>query len=149
MTKLKIALVAVGALVLLYLIPYLIASYSHSKARVYIGGKEFILDIADTNTERTKGLSGTEQIEETGGMLFVFPRIGNHGFWMKDMSYDIDIIWTDENYRITHIEKYISPDTYPKVFFPPKPSLYVFEILAGQADKLKIKTGDNIIFSQK
>jgi len=49
-------------------------------------------------------------------MLFVFEEPKIRSFWMKDMSFPIDIIWVDEGLEIVGIEKRISPNTYPKTF---------------------------------
>ena len=146
---LKISIAILCFIILLFLVPYLIAVYDSQQIKVFMGGKEFLVSVADTNAERTKGLSGTSQIKDNEGMLFVFPEKGSYGFWMKDMLYNLDIIWIDENLHITHIEKSLSPDSYPKVFYPTKPSLYVLEVLAGQSENLKLIIGDSLIFSKK
>ena len=53
-------------------------------------------ELADTSSERTKGLSYRTEIPKEG-MLFIFPNKGIQGFWMKDMLFPIDILWlTDE-----------------------------------------------------
>jgi uncharacterized membrane protein (UPF0127 family) len=114
------------------------------QSRAVLGGKIFNIDIADNAFTQKRGLSGRDPLSTNEGMFFVFERLEKHGFWMKDMLFSIDIIWLDENYTITHIEKSVSPETYPKVFYPEKPSLYVLEILANQSDLLGIKVGDKL-----
>lgn len=121
----------------------------HYESTIVLGGKTFYIDVADNSFTSAKGLSGRESMAKDEGMIFVFDKLGKHGFWMKDMFFSIDMIWMDQNYVITHIEKSVSPDTYPKVFYPESLSLYVLEISAGQSDLLGIKVGDRANFIRK
>ncbi|OGE78685.1 hypothetical protein A3J19_00635 [Candidatus Daviesbacteria bacterium RIFCSPLOWO2_02_FULL_41_8] len=120
-----------------------------SQGEVILGEKAFLVEVADTDTLRTRGLSGHVPLSEEEGMLFIFDRPDNYGFWMKDMNFPIDIVWMDESLKIVHIEKNISPETYPKVLRPTEKSLFVLEISAGQSDLLNIKVGDEVKFLRK
>lgn len=107
--------------------------YQHAPKMLY-GIK---LEIAETPEKRALGLSGREALARGSGMLFVFPESGLHGFWMKGMKFPIDIVWLSENYEILGIERNISPETYPKVFYPPSPAKYVLELNATESDVLE------------
>lgn len=107
-----------------------------------IGPTTVQVEVADTDEERTLGLSGRESLVENSGLLFVFETEGYHGIWMKDMNFPIDIAWLDKNKKIIHIEHNVSPETYPKVFNPPTPSLYVLETNAGFFQKFNIGVGN-------
>jgi len=116
-----------------------------------IGDVLLNVDVASTDPERIEGLSGRWGLEENQGMLFIFEREGYYGFWMKDMNFPIDIAWLDINKKITHIEKNVSPETYPNTFYAvqnglPVLNLYVLETNAGFFDKSKIKIGDTAEF---
>ena len=105
------------------------------------------VEIADTDKERIKGLSGRKNLEENKGLLFVFDTEGYHGIWMKDMNFNIDIAWLDKNKKIIHIEKNVSPNTYPKVFYSfdkdkPTLDLYVLETNANFFEKADIEVED-------
>jgi uncharacterized membrane protein (UPF0127 family) len=100
------------------------------------------VEIADTDAERTLGLSGRESLAENNGLLFVFETEGYHGIWMKEMNFPIDIAWLDKNKKIIHLEHNVAPETYPKVFNPPTPDLFVLETNAGFFQKFDIKAGD-------
>jgi len=91
------------------------------------------VEVADTPEKRTQGLSGRESVPDDYGMLFIFDENAKHGFWMKDMRAPIDIIWIAENSVIVHIEHEVEPSTYPNVFTPQAPALYVLETKAGYA----------------
>lgn len=121
----------------------------HYPSKLVMGGKTFIVDVSDTSFTQTRGYSGRAPISDNEGMIFVFDKLDKHGIWMKDMLFAIDIIWMDENYVINHIEKSVSPDTYPKVFVPNEPGKYVLEVAAGQVEKLGVKIGDKVNFLDK
>lgn len=113
---------------------------------VQIGGRKIKVDVVDNVAERTLGLSGRKSLAADEGMLFVFENSGNFGFWMKDMNFPIDIIWIDEGKSVVHLEKNVSPDTYPTVFTPSKSAKYVLEVQAGFSDATGLKPGDNLEF---
>jgi uncharacterized membrane protein (UPF0127 family) len=83
---------------------------------IALGNTLITADIANTPEKRALGLSGRETLLPDTGMLFVFDTPGSHDIWMKDMRFPIDILWIDINGTIVHIEKNVSPDTYPSLF---------------------------------
>lgn len=105
--------------------------------------------LADTEDKRIKGLGGLPSIPRGYGMFFIFESFNYQSIWMKDMLFSIDIIWIDENNTIIHIEKNISPDTYPKIFTAPAKASFVLELNAGISEFYNLKTGKKIIFNQK
>ena len=115
-----------------------------SLPQLEIGNATIKIEIADTETERTQGLSDRTNLAPDTGLLFIFPTITTPNFWMKDMFFPIDIIWLDENWKIIGIEKNLTPETYPKLFFPPSPIKYVLEVNAGFSTKNNLKTGDQV-----
>ncbi len=117
--------------------------------KLVLGGRVFNVDVVSNTYTLSKGLSGRAPISNNEGMFFVFDKLDRHAFWMKDMLFAIDIIWIDENFVINHIEKNVAPDTYPKIFYPNEPAMYVLEILAGETDSLGIKIGDKVNFLDK
>lgn len=105
------------------------------------------VEIADTPDERAQGLSGTTELADDEGMLFVFDTEGTYGFWMHDMLISIDIIWVASDGSVVHIEHSLSPDTYPQTFTPPLPARYVLEVPAGFALEHEIGVGTRMAFS--
>ncbi len=108
---------------------------------VMINGEKFLVSIADTNAERQLGLSYTETIPADVLKLFIFDTTDYWSFWMKDMQYAIDIVWLDEKGVVVHIEKNVSPNTYPTSFRPYVPARYVVEAATGFADRYQIIIG--------
>ena len=115
-------------------------------ARVVVNGQVFNVGVADTSYLQHRGLSGEKSLDTDEGMFFIFQNPGKYGFWMKNMLFPIDIVWIDQNLKIIGIEKNVSPDTYPKTFYPPENVLYVLEISAGRANSSNIKIGDSVNF---
>ncbi|HEY4508905.1 MAG TPA: DUF192 domain-containing protein [Candidatus Paceibacterota bacterium] len=136
-------------LVLIVLGSFVFFHQSNKIVGVEMGGKTFSIEVARTNSERAKGLSGHLPLLDDQGMLFVFPKPDKYGFWMKDMNFSIDIIWIDANFKIVHIENSLPPETYPKVFYPETPALYVLEVSNGEVEKLSLKVGDAVKFLKK
>jgi uncharacterized membrane protein (UPF0127 family) len=120
---------------------------------VKIAGKILKVDLALTAQEQEKGLSGRKELKEDEGMLFVFNHTGQYPFWMKNMNFNIDIIWIDENFRVVYIKKNASPESYlpagktgPEIFTSDFPAQYVLEVLAGFSEKNNLKVRDKMEF---
>lgn len=91
----------------------------------------FRVDIANTPELRELGLSGRDSLATGTGMLFIFDAAGQWGFWMKGMSFPIDIIWLDQDFKPVQVATNVSPNSYPKTFYPRQEALYVLELPAG------------------
>lgn len=113
---------------------------------IKIKDKILSVEIADTDEQRTLGLSNRKFLLENNGMLFVFPVSGKYFFWMKDMNFPIDIIWFDENRKIVFIKEKASPDSFPELLGGESDSKYVLEVVSGFVEKNKIQIGDEFIF---
>lgn len=107
-----------------------------------LNGKKLSLEVADTSALREHGLSNREKLSTGSGMLFIFDEMGAYGFWMKDMKFSLDIMWLDADKKIVHVEKNVSPDTYPTIFTPSSPAQYVLEVPAGFVDNSNVSLGD-------
>jgi len=123
------------------------ASSFFSEVRaVKLGQKIFTVEIAAKKEAQTLGLSGRDSLATNAGMLFVFDAPFSYGFWMKDMKFSIDIVWIDEFGRVVDLAQNISPETFPKIFYPQTPARFVLELNAGAADQNGIKIGTNVDF---
>jgi uncharacterized membrane protein (UPF0127 family) len=116
----------------------------HKEKLACFGSDCLKLDIADSDAKRTMGLMNRDMILEDEGMFFVFDSPAMYKFWMKNMKFSIDMIWLNENYTVTHIDKAVMPcSTEPcETYSPDTPAKYVVEVKAGIADKLNIEVGD-------
>lgn len=109
-----------------------------------VGTTTLKIDLARTEEERAQGLSGRESLAEGEAMLFIFPTPGVYGFWMKEMNFDLDIIWLDEAGVVTDITPNVSRDSYPQVFYPQTKIKYVLEVPTGWAGRHGIALGDEL-----
>lgn len=109
-------------------------------------GKRYRLLIADSEMTREKGLGGRKSLAQNQAMLFVFDQLGVRCIWMKDMHFTIDIIWLDGEKRVTHIERAVSPSTYPRTYCPSEPAKYVIEFSAGEVDRAAIRGQQKLSF---
>lgn len=114
-------------------------------AQIMIAGKTLTVELAQTPFVWAKGLSGRDSLAEDRGMLFVFPNVDRHSFWMKDMKFSIDIIWINEGKVID-----IAPNLQPNLdnplpsYLPRLPVKFVLEVKAGFSEKNGLKIGDGV-----
>jgi len=101
--------------------------------------------VADTPALRERGLSSYTGLGPEEGMLFVFPQDGAYSFWMKDMLFPIDILWIDADGHIVHIERSVSPKSYPASFTPDSPARYVLEVPAGFSEEHGLTAGESTL----
>lgn len=145
----KRVLIIITCLVIFLVIYDAVFHNKPTQMLVVLGGKTFVMDIADTPVVQEQGLSGRKSLPDDGGMIFVFAQPDNYGFWMKDMNFPLDIVWLSPDLKIVHVEKSLATSTYPTIFYPNALSSYVLEISAGQSDKLNIKIGDTVELHEK
>lgn len=106
------------------------------------GNTPLTVEIASTQASRKRGLSGRDSLAPNTGMLFMFGESGYDCFWMKDMKFDIDMLWFDEFQSLVHMQENASKSTYPNSFCPQTPASYVLEVPAGTAKQLGLRLGD-------
>ncbi len=112
---------------------------------IMIGGVSVQASVADSMSERIKGLSDTPYMPEDIVKLFAFGSPGEHSIWMKNMNYSLDIIWVAKEGQILHIEENVSPDSYPTSFKSPVPAWFVVETNAGFVGLNSISVGDEVV----
>ncbi len=142
---LSLFIIAIGSF-LFYKIPL---NYKDNSYVLNVNNKNIDLIVADTEELKTLGLSNRSSLASSTGMFFVFNKEDKYGFWMKDMRFNIDIVWLNAFKRVIYIEKNVSPDTYPDVFFPPEDSLYALEFNAGFVDENNIAVGNILDIAKK
>lgn len=125
---------------------YIFAFYkSLPKHKIVIfNGHQISTVVADTPAAQQTGLSDTKSLTNQQGMLFIFKSSNYWGFWMKKMQFPLDIIWINSDLKVVTIDNNLQPSTYPKIFYPSKPSLYVVEVNAGVAKMDGLKVGQQI-----
>jgi uncharacterized membrane protein (UPF0127 family) len=113
------------------------------KVTAEIGNGTFTLyaPVGDEGLQR--GLAAFNQIGPNEGMIFRGLPVGVQTFWMKDMKFDIDILWVNKENVVIHTVYDASKDSYPTKYENPqeRPSAYVIELTAGAAEKNNIAPG--------
>ncbi|MEX2014448.1 MAG: DUF192 domain-containing protein [Candidatus Saccharimonadales bacterium] len=107
----------------------------------------FEMEVADTNEKRVKGLSGRAGLPENQGMLFIFEQAEEQCFWMKDMRFNIDMVWINTQKEIIKIKEKVSPDTFPDLFCSDN-TKYVLEFNQGFVAKYGLKPGSKLQFEE-
>ncbi len=114
-----------------------------------LGNKKIFVEVVSNNSDMEKGLSGRRQLSDTEGMLFDFKSFGRPIFWMKDMSFNLDIIWI-ANKKIVGITHDVpAPNNsfeHLPTYSPPTDVDMVLEVNAGWSKKNIIIIGDEISF---
>jgi len=109
---------------------------------VRIGTQTFLVEIADSREEWSRGLMFREKLEPNHGMLFVFDEEGLHPFWMKNTLIPLDVIWISGDGKVID-KQTVSPcieDPCP-VYSPENKAKYALEVNAGEFEG---KKGDGI-----
>lgn len=70
---------------------------------IEIGGKQYKVELAETEAEKEEGLQGIKNLPNDQGMLFVYDKPQTVGFWMKDTLIPLDIIFIDEDQEVISI----------------------------------------------
>ncbi len=122
-----------------------------NKVNVKINDQYIVAELAKTEADRSKGLSGRESIGLNEGMYFIFDTPGLYVFWMKGMKIPIDLVWIS-NGKIVGFEENMRPptdsnlpDAALKNYYPPEPVDRVLELHAGRVGILRAVAGDSVL----
>lgn len=113
---------------------------------ITINHHQLKVEVADSLTKQTQGLSNRPYLSEEQGMLFIFNRHFKPVFWMKDMRFPLDIIWISDGIIVDITSNIPAPQSGQplKQYFPSQPVNYVLEVNAGWSAKNNIKIGDRV-----
>lgn len=111
-------------------------------------GVSLTIEFATTTEARRRGLGGRASVPEGYGMLFVFPEEKRYGFWMKDTLVPLDIFWLDTKGHVVSMALDIATSTYPDVFYPSAPALYVLETRSGFGRAHSVATGTPLVLKK-
>ena len=107
------------------------------------GEHSFMVEIADDDAKRARGLMYREPLADDRGMLFQFPRASEQSFWMKNTPSPLDIIYINPQGRIVSIARHATPySTSPIPSYGAANG--VLELRAGRVDEIGAKPGDEV-----
>lgn len=110
-----------------------------------IQGQSIALELARTPQEQALGLGQRDGLAWGHGMLFVYEEPQFHRFWMKDMRFDIDILWIREG-RIVDISHNVRhrPGSTGDQVSPRELADQVLELPAGYAAAQGLRLGHRV-----
>lgn len=107
------------------------------------GRHDFMVEIADDEPERQKGLMFRQALADDRGMLFQFEAPAEQSFWMKNTPSSLDIVYIGADGRIVSIAHNATPFSEQ-----PLPSYGaakgVLEVRAGRMTEIGAKAGDRV-----
>ena len=115
---------------------------------VHLGDSAFLVEVAATPQQHSRGLMYRTKLKPNKGMLFTFSHEDFYSFWMKNMRIPIDIIWINKNKRIVFIKENVQPcaqNSCPRIR-PQEKSFYVLEVKAGTVKRTSLTIGDPVRF---
>src|SRR3989344_5581852 len=125
-----------------------------SQTVVLIKDLKLEVEIADTVSKRAKGLGGRQSLATDSGMLFIFDKPESHIFWMKGLSFPLDLIWLNDK-KVVDITKQAAP-TDPRTpdselprYQTSEQTDMVLEVNGGFAEANGIVIGDVIEIRDK
>jgi hypothetical protein len=125
-------------------------SVEFPKGTIMVDDVPLVVQIADTEPRRVRGLMFQDQLPLDQGMIFVFDKPGLYPLWMLNMQFSLDMIWFDKDGKVVHIEKDVPPCKTPleiaacQSIVPDGQALYILEVTSGFVDNANI-TKDSIL----
>jgi uncharacterized membrane protein (UPF0127 family) len=116
-------------------------------AYVELKGQRYTIEIAADDASRAHGLMDRTQMDADHGMLFVFDDDAMRAFWMKNTKIPLDMLFFDADRKLVSVQPNVQPciaDPCP-AYSSGAPARYVLELNAGQAAKLGVTSGDELI----
>lgn len=108
-----------------------------------------MVEVADDDASRTRGLMYRENLPEGHGMLFIHDVEEPQAFWMKNTLIPLDILYFDNRRRLVSMALRTPPcpdgDRCP-AYPSDAPARYTLELNAGTAERLKAAKGDELKF---
>lgn len=108
------------------------------------GRDSFRVWLALTPAEQQQGLMWIRQLPAAQGMLFLLEAPRPMDMWMKNTYLSLDMLFFDAAGRITHIEHRAEPQS-ERIISSGGTVAGVLEILAGEARRRGIQTGDRLL----
>ncbi len=105
------------------------------------------IEFAESDYETQTGLMYRKGMEDNQAMLFIFPEVAMHSFYMKNTAFPLDIIFIDENLKIASFQENAQP--FKENGLSSKvPIKYVLEVNAGLSKAWGLEVGDLIEFTR-
>lgn len=149
MKKIRLLVIVILIIVIIVLITTTKKSDTGNFNYLTVGKSRLSVEIVQTPAEIERGLSGRKELCQRCGLLFIFPEKQKYSFWMKQMYFDIDILWIDGDkvVDITFGAKRPTETEFnsPREVYQPKvPVDRVLEVNAGWVTDHRVGVGDTV-----
>jgi uncharacterized protein len=117
------------------------------KSKVTIDKHDFSVELATTSAQQQLGLSGRASMPKNQGMLFIFQTANRYPFWMKDMKFNLDMIFINNNKIVSIFQNVPAPknaNANLPTYAPSSAANEVLELNAGVAKADGFKNGDTV-----
>lgn len=122
--------------------------------QIKIGETLLNVEVADTQNERARGLSGRDKLASDSGMLFIFDTPNKYQFWMKGMKFPLDMIFIKDGKVVDFLisvpvsDKEIQDVNLPR-YQPTVPIDMLLETNAGFIEINNILKGETVFLINK
>jgi uncharacterized membrane protein (UPF0127 family) len=107
---------------------------------------KLLAEVADSDTERERGLMFRKDLADGAGMLFVFPSDQRLAFWMKNTQVPLSIAWIDSDGTISRMQ-----DMTPFSLAPVESDRFVryaLEVPQGWFVRSGVQAGDRVVIPE-
>lgn len=111
------------------------------KIKISIEDKEYTVEVAKTQEEKSKGLQNRKSLGKNEGMLFIYDKPQTVGFWMDETEIPLDIIFINEDEEVISVYK---GKPFSKEIAEEDNVKYVLEVNQGSG----IKEDDELEFEE-
>ena len=120
--------------------------------RLRVGEVDVLVELAETPSAWTQGLSGRERLGEDEGMLFIFPNSARRRFWMYKMRFALDMLFIDQG-RVVEIREDVpapvgEQDGTEIVVESSASAQWVLEVNSGWMERQGVGVGDSVELQQ-
>ena len=119
------------------------------RIQIKVNDKELMVEVADSPSERSKGLMHRESMAENHGMLFVFEDERKLSFWMKNTLIPLTIGYFDKKGKLIDIQD-MQPESVLvrelKVYESSGPAMYALETNIGWFKKNGVEVGAQLYY---
>lgn len=116
----------------------------------------FEIEIASDFDSRRTGLGGRTELKAGTGMLFVHPATAVYSYWMKDVSFPIDMVYIDYGGKVASLhrmkpqarlegEEPVKYELRLKQYSSNHPVNFALELPAGSIDALGLTLGKKVL----
>jgi hypothetical protein len=104
------------------------------------------VEVVSKDADLERGLMYRKSLAPNKGMLFIFKQDDILQFWMKNMQFNLDMLWINIDGHIVYLSQdtpACTKDPCP-VYTPDKQARYVLEVNSGYAVSHQWKLGDKL-----